>query len=75
MINLTEHSKQNTAILNTAFGPACYESESSSSIDDDIAPVEALTQLFLVRNEACKEGDLMEELEKLEKEQGWSKIP
>ena len=27
-------------------------------------------QLFLVRVEACKEGDLMEELDKLENEQG-----
>ena len=70
LINLTEHSKQNIEILNTAFGPACYESEASSSIDDDVSPVESLTRLFLVRNEASKEGDLMEELERLEKEQG-----
>ena len=70
LINLTEHSKQNIEILNTAFGPACYESQESSSIDDHVSPVESLTQLFLVRNEASKEGDLMEELERLEKEQG-----
>ena len=70
LINLTEHSKQNIEILNTAFGPACYESEESSSIDDNVSPVESLTHLFLVRNKASKEGDLMEELERLEKEQG-----
>ncbi|XP_066917778.1 wings apart-like protein homolog [Clytia hemisphaerica] len=69
LINLTEHSKQNIEILNTAFGPACYESENSSSIDDEVSPVESLTRLFLVRNEASKDGDLMEELERLEKEQ------
>ncbi|XP_065651824.1 wings apart-like protein homolog isoform X2 [Hydra vulgaris] len=67
LINLVEHSQQNVSFLNATFSPACCESQSSEDIDNFTA-VEALMQLFLVRLEMCKEGDLMEELDKLEDE-------
>lgn len=74
LINLIEYNRENVHVLSTSFSPACHESQSSSENseveEDKVTPVEALMQLFLVRFEACKEGDLMEELDKLEKEEG-----
>eukprot|EP00794_Sanderia_malayensis_P011891 gene11891-13123_t len=66
LINLVEHSRKNIEALNAATAPSCYEgsqtaSEATVDENEDHIAVESLIQLFLVRLEAAKDNNGMEE--------------
>ena len=66
LINLVVHSKFCICAVTAVTLPGF----SSSQEDDQISSIDALMEMFLERQESCKEGDLMEELDRIEKEEG-----
>jgi len=75
LINLVAHHPENRVLLNkklTKGYSGIHSSvavKSQRSVSKRVKPIEALLQMFLIHSEACKEADLMQELEKLEQEE------
>ena len=75
LINLIAHHPENRLLLNKKVTKgytgihSAVAPKSQRSVGIRIQPIEALMQMFLVHSEACKEADLMQELEKLEQEE------